>query len=133
MCTVCIWGCEHTRFCMEVFTHPVYIFIHLLIKTNILGGWLLGWVLGVCVCGGGGGRCWWGQRKVMAVMWQYKKDSSENVISSRGTLVRICFRSPFTSKVVVCGCCLVTLSLTIMKTLKWLSSLPTLMQKSFWW
>ena len=42
---------------MEVFTHPVYIFIHLLIKTNILDGWLLGWVLGVCVCvrvGGGG-------------------------------------------------------------------------------
>ena len=33
---------------MEVFTHPVYIFIHLLIKTNILGGC-------VCVCVGGGG------------------------------------------------------------------------------
>ena len=36
-------------------------------------------------------------------------------------------------KVVVCGHCLVTLSLTINETLKWLSSLPTLMQKSFWW
>ena len=37
------------------------------------------------------------------------------------------------TKVIVCGQCLVTLSLTINETLKWLSSLPTLMQKSFWW
>ena len=29
--------------------------------------------------------------------------------------------------------CFVTLSLTINKTLKWLSLLPTLMQESFWW
>ena len=36
-------------------------------------------------------------------------------------------------KVVVCGHCLMTSSLTINETLKWLSSLPTLMQKSFWW
>ena len=73
---------------MEVFTHPVYIFIHLLIKTNILGVWVLGWVLGVCVWGGGGRCwCWWGQKKVMAVMRQYKKDSPENVISSKGTFV----------------------------------------------
>ena len=34
---------------------------------------------------------------------------------SRRTSVRICFGSPFSSKVVVCGHCLVTLSLTIMK------------------
>ena len=34
---------------------------------------------------------------------------------------------------VVCGHGLVTLSLTINETLKWLSSLPILMQKSFWW
>ena len=34
---------------------------------------------------------------------------------------------------VVCGHCLVTLSLTINETLKWLSSLPILMQESFWW
>ena len=34
---------------------------------------------------------------------------------SRGTSVRIYFGSPFTSKVVVCEHCLVTLSLTIMK------------------
>ena len=33
----------------------------------------------------------------------------------------------------VCGHCLVALSLTINETLKWLPSLPTLMQKSFWW
>ena len=32
----------------------------------------------------------------------------------------------------VCGHCLVTLSLTINETLKWLSSLPILMQESFW-
>ena len=35
--------------------------------------------------------------------------------------------------VVVCGHCLVTLSLTVNETLKWLSSLPILMQESFWW
>ena len=34
---------------------------------------------------------------------------------SRGTSVRICFGSPFTSKAVVSGHCLVTLSFTIMK------------------
>ena len=37
---------------------------------------------------------------------------------SRGTSVRIRFGSPFTSKVVVCGHSLVTLSLTINETLK---------------
>ena len=36
-------------------------------------------------------------------------------------------------KVVVCGHGLVTWSLTINETFKWLSSLPILMQKSFWW
>ena len=41
--------------------------------------------------------------------------------------------SPFSSKVEVCGHCLVTLFLTIYDTLKWLSSLPILMQESFWW
>ena len=34
---------------------------------------------------------------------------------AKGTSVRICFGSPFSSKVVVCGHCLMTLSLTIMK------------------
>ena len=34
---------------------------------------------------------------------------------SKGTSVRICFGSPFPSKVVLYGHCLVTLSLTIMK------------------
>ena len=51
---------------------------------------------------------------------------------SRGTSVRIRFGSPFSSKVVVCGHCLVNLSLTINETLKWLSSLPILMQESLW-
>ena len=32
-----------------------------------------------------------------------------------------------------CGHCLMTLSLTINETLKWPSSLPILMQESFWW
>ena len=31
------------------------------------------------------------------------------------------------------GHCLVTLSITVNETLKWLSSLPILMQESFWW
>ena len=52
---------------------------------------------------------------------------------SRGTSVRIRFGSPFSSKVVVCGHCLVTLSLTINEILKWLSLLPIFMQGSFWW
>ena len=43
------------------------------------------------------------------------------------------FGSLFTSEVVVRGHCLVTLSFTFNETLKWLSSLPTLMQESFWW
>ena len=36
-------------------------------------------------------------------------------------------------RVVFCGHRLVTLSLTINETLKYLSSLPSLMQESFWW
>ena len=42
---------------------------------------------------------------------------------SRGTSVQIRLGSPFSPKVVVSGHCLVTLSLTINETLKWLSSL----------
>ena len=44
------------------------------------------------------------------------------------TSVRYRCGSPFSSKVVVCGHGLVTLSLTINETLKRLSSLPILMQ-----
>ena len=43
------------------------------------------------------------------------------------------FGSPFSSKVVVFGHGLVTLSLTVNKTLKRLSLLPISMQVSFWW
>ena len=39
----------------------------------------------------------------------------------------------YLQKVVVCGHCLVTLSLTIKETLKWFELLPILMQESFWW
>ena len=49
-------------------------------------------------------------------------------LESGRTSVRYRFGSPFSSKVVVCGHCLVTLSLTTNETLKWLSSLPILMQ-----
>ena len=38
------------------------------------------------------------------------------------------FGSPFSSNVVVCGHCLVTLSATVNETIKWSSSLPILMQ-----
>ena len=44
---------------------------------------------------------------------------------SRRTSVRIRFGSPFSSKVVLCGHCLVTLSLTVNETLKWLSKANT--------
>ena len=47
--------------------------------------------------------------------------------------VQIRFGSPFSSTIVVCGHCLATLSFTINETLQWLSSLPILMQESFWW
>ena len=44
------------------------------------------------------------------------------------------FRLSFLFKgVVVCGHCLLTSSLTINETLKWLSPLPILMQESSWW
>ena len=36
-------------------------------------------------------------------------------------------------QLVICRHCLVTLSLTVNETLKWLSSLPSLMQELFWW
>ena len=49
------------------------------------------------------------------------------------TVEILCFCSPFSSKFAVCGHGLVTLSLTINETLKWLSSLPILMRESFWW
>ena len=41
-------------------------------------------------------------------------------------------RLSFSSQVVVCGHCLVTVPHNY-ETLKWLSSLPILMQESFWW
>ena len=51
---------------------------------------------------------------------------------AEGTSVRIRFGFPFSSKVLVCGHCLVTLSLTVNETLKWLSLFTILMQESFW-
>ena len=80
-------------------------------------------------------------QSTMTVTSGQKKGNTKNVsqfglvvrLVRRGTSVQISFGSPFSSKVVVCGHCLVTLSLTINETLKWLSSLPILMQESFWW
>ena len=66
-------------------------------------------------------------RETMAAVWghvlctPYKRDLGSNLLWL-----------PFLFKVVVCGHCPVTLSLAINKTLKWLSSLPILMQVSFW-
>ena len=55
-------------------------------------------------------------------------------MSKRKDLGSIPLRLPFLfKKVVVCGQCLVILSLTINETLKWLSSLLILTQKSFCW
>ena len=52
---------------------------------------------------------------------------------SKKMLVWFCVSSPLLKRVVVCGHCLVRLSLTINATLKCLSSLPILRQESFWW
>ena len=43
------------------------------------------------------------------------------------------FGCPFSSAALICGHRLLTLPLTINERLKRLSSLPTVMQKSFWW
>ena len=92
------------------------------------------------MCVSRGGRPGWG---VISLHGSFRRDL--NVVSdSTGSVsrfglarapgsVRTRFGSLFSSKVVVCGHCPVTLSLTINETLKWLSSLPILMQESFWW
>ena len=78
-------------------------------------------------------------RPIWSRVNKHRRTAGSNRVSrfglavGRRTSVRIRFGSPFSSKVVVCGHCLVTLSLTINETLKWLSSLPILMQESFWW
>ena len=36
VCTLCIWCCEHTKFCVEVFMHHILIFIHSLMDSKIL-------------------------------------------------------------------------------------------------
>ena len=59
---------------------------------------------------------------------QLRSAGKQKVLSSIPLPLSVLFE-----KVVVCGHRLVTLSLTINETLKWLSSLPILMQESFWW
>ena len=44
-----------------------------------------------------------------------------------------CLGSPFSSKIMIYGHCLATFPCTVNETLKWLTSLPILMRKSFWW
>ena len=65
--------------------------------------------------------------------WPNKEKAGK--AGKRKDLGSIPLRLPFLfKKVVVCGHCLVTLSITsATETLKWLSSLPILMQESFWW
>ena len=122
--------CMHCVY-LGLWTHKVLrgsfytpcIYFHSFFNQDKYSGWVgVGVCVGcvcvwVCVCGGGGGAVGVGGGRER--WWQscgnIKKDSSENVISSRGTFVQIRFGSPFTSKVVVCGHCLVTLSLTNMK------------------
>ena len=86
----------------------------------------------VCFCGCAYIVCIWG--------WTYivfagAHDVCMNTlcICGCGCACRIRFGSPFSWKFVVWGHCLVTLSLTINETLKWLSLLPILMLESFWW
>ena len=52
--------------------------------------------------------------------------------SKQKDLGSIPLRLSFLFRAVVCGHYLVALFITIQKTLKWLSSLPILMQESFW-
>ena len=86
---------------------------------------------------GNEGAFWW----TAFVYYYYGRSLPQFAVSRLGpavrlvsgrTSVRFRFGSPLSSKVVVCGHCLATLSLTINETLKWLSSLPILMQHSFW-
>ena len=58
-----------------------------------------------------------------AVCWQ----------ALRRTAVRYRFSSPFSSKGLWFVDSFVALYITVNETLKWLSSLPILMQESFWW
>ena len=65
-----------------------------------------------------------GYRDACQLLWPSGKANAYRLVS-RGTSVQIRFGCPFSSKVVVCGHCLVTLSLTINETVKWLSSLAS--------
>ena len=61
------------------------------------------------------------------IMWGISRGM---VLGLGSILLRLSF---LFRKVVVCGHCLLTCSITIKETLKWLLSLPILMQESFWW
>ena len=50
VCTVCIWRCEHARFCVEVF-HALYINFHSFIHSRITARRLLCWVFLAAVRG----------------------------------------------------------------------------------
>ena len=64
--------------------------------------------------------------------WKAVSVSRFGLAVSGGTSFRIRFGSPFSSKVVVCGHMSCDFVLHNYETLKWLSSLPTLMHKSVW-
>ena len=69
----------------------------------------------------------------MNVTWAGLAQQQGIRLVSKKMLVWSCVSSPLLKRVVVCGHRLVTVSLTINATLKCLSSLPILMQASFWW
>ena len=67
-------------------------------------------------------------------VWPSGKALVRLVLVSRRTSVRYCFSSPFSSKRLWFVDTVLWLCLSLpTETLKWLSSLPTLMQESCWW
>ena len=47
VCTVCVWCCEHARFCVAAFMCPIEIFIHSFVHSHLMhecnGWWLRKW------------------------------------------------------------------------------------------
>ena len=72
---------------------------------------------------------WWSDRLVSRFGLAVRRYR----LVSRATSVRIHFGYPFLFKKLWSADSLVTLSLTINETLKWLTSLLILMHESFWW
>ena len=79
--------------------------------------------------------CWWWQcsdRCIISPFPPSPKTASYLLTPFSPSIISLMVSFRF-KKVVACGHCLLTLSLTINETLKCLSSLCILMQESFWW